>query len=243
MVTATRDSGSARLRDRPRPSTAQSASGLDSVLAPNAAEKKPARVTPTWTAARKRLGSASSLFSVCPRRPVSASDRTCDSRRETRAISAPENAPPTRTNAMTMMMLSQTSLTSGVLLQRSGLSRDGPGTPHGSGCGSCADLRDNSPRRPECSRATPFDHVAYPATIEPVTNPMSPEDGPVPPRPPSPRLPARRLAAPLLLVVALVVLVVSGTSLMRSEVVPRLAGASVAGALTDLAPSAGPAGT
>jgi hypothetical protein len=37
-----------------------SASGWDSVLAPNAAEKKPARVTPTWTAARKRLGSLSS---------------------------------------------------------------------------------------------------------------------------------------------------------------------------------------
>src|SRR3712207_7762353 len=44
------------------------------------------------------------------------SARTCDSRSETRAISAPEKAPPIRTKATTITMLSQTSLTGGVLL-------------------------------------------------------------------------------------------------------------------------------
>ena len=55
----------------PRPSS-QSARGSDSVLAPKAAEKKPAKVTPTCTAARKRLGSLSSFCTAWPRRPVSA---------------------------------------------------------------------------------------------------------------------------------------------------------------------------
>src|SRR3712207_5042321 len=44
------------------------------------------------------------------------SARTCDSRSETRAISAPEKAPPIRTKTTTITMLSQTSLTGGVLL-------------------------------------------------------------------------------------------------------------------------------
>src|SRR3954464_10897803 len=134
MVTRTKASGSARLGDRPRLWTPKSASGVDRVLAPNAAEKKPARVTPTCTAARNRLGSLSSLFSACPRRPVSASARTCDSRRDTSAISAPEKAPPISTKATTMTMLSQTSLTSGVLLQAVVLRQDCPALHHGSGC-------------------------------------------------------------------------------------------------------------
>ena len=87
------------------------------MLAPKAAEKNPASVTPTWTAARKRLGSLSSRCTALPRRPpLSAIPRTWDSRRETRAISAPEKTPPIRTKATTMTMLSQTSLTGGVLL-------------------------------------------------------------------------------------------------------------------------------
>ena len=86
------------------------------MLAPNAAEKNPASVTPTWTAARKRLGSLSSRWTAFPAGRRSRPSRTWDSRRETRAISAPEKTPPIRTKAMTMTMLSQTSLTGGVLL-------------------------------------------------------------------------------------------------------------------------------
>ena len=58
-------------RTDPR-SSSQPANGCDSVLAPKAAEKKPAKVTPTWTAARKRLGSLSRRWTACPRRPLSA---------------------------------------------------------------------------------------------------------------------------------------------------------------------------
>src|SRR3712207_2514531 len=116
MVTSTNASVPARPSRTPR-STSQAAKGSERVLAPNAAEKKPARVTPTWTAARKRLGSLSSRCTALPRRPpLSAIPRTWDSRRETRAISAPEKTPPIRTKTTTITMLSQTSLTGGVLL-------------------------------------------------------------------------------------------------------------------------------
>src|ERR1700712_1229780 len=100
---------------RPR-STSQLRSGSARVLAPKAAEDRLASVTPTWTAARNRFGPASSLLSACPRRPVSASARTWDSRSETSASSAPEKTPPIRTKTTTMTMLSQTSLTGGALL-------------------------------------------------------------------------------------------------------------------------------
>jgi uncharacterized protein YkwD len=60
-------------------------------------------------------------------------------------------------------------------------------------------------------------------------------------RPPSSRVRVRRLVAPGLLVVSLLTCAVSGASLMRSEAVARLDGASAAGALADLAPSAPPA--
>src|SRR3954468_8519269 len=134
MVTSTNASVSARPSRMPR-ATSQSANGWERVLAPKAAEKKPARVTPTWTAARKRLGSLSSRWTACPRRPpLSAIARTWDSRSETRAISAPEKAPPIRTKTTTMTMLSQTSLTSGVLLQAVVLRQDCPALHHGSGC-------------------------------------------------------------------------------------------------------------
>jgi hypothetical protein len=53
----------------------------DSRLAPKAADRKPARVTPICTAARKRLGSLLSLATRAPRRPRSAIAFTCDSRR------------------------------------------------------------------------------------------------------------------------------------------------------------------
>ena len=142
MVTST----SASVLDEPladaRGPPASRPSGADSVLAPNAAEKKPASVTPTWTAARKRLGSLSSRCTALPRRPpFSAIARTWDSRSETSAISAPEKAPPIRTNTTTMMMLSQTSLTGGVLL--GGCVDCGPSpwclvrAPGGAGHGRC----------------------------------------------------------------------------------------------------------
>src|SRR5215212_4654530 len=127
MVTSTRARVPATPSETPRVSS-QRAKGSDNVLAPKAAEKKPAKVTPTWTAARNWLGSLRSRCTACPRLPVSAIARTCDSRRETRAISAPENTPPIRTKATTMMMLSQTSLTGGVLLGGSGVER---GRVHG----------------------------------------------------------------------------------------------------------------
>jgi hypothetical protein len=101
------------------------------VLAPKAAEKKPASVTPTWTAARNRLGSLSSRWTAFPRRPpFSAIARTWDSRRETSAISAPEKIPPISTKATTMTMLSQTSLTGGLLSGWSG----GADGVHGAWC-------------------------------------------------------------------------------------------------------------
>src|SRR5687767_6027637 len=116
MVTRTKATVSESRADRPRVSSHR-ANGADNVLAPKAAEKKPAKVTPTWTAARNRFGSLSSRWTAFPRRPpLSAIPRTWDSRRETRAISAPEKMPPIRTKATTMTMLSQTSLTGGVLL-------------------------------------------------------------------------------------------------------------------------------
>src|SRR5918993_1773727 len=127
MVTSTRASVPETPSETPR-LCSHPAKGSDSVLAPNAAEKKPANVTPTWTAARNWLGSLRSFCTACPRRPVSAIARTCDSRRETRAISAPEKTPPIRTKTTTMTMLSQTSLTGGVLL---GGSWVGACVPHG----------------------------------------------------------------------------------------------------------------
>src|ERR671920_424529 len=123
MVTSTRASVPARPSCRPRP-TSQAANGRERVLAPNAAEKNPARVTPTWTAARKRLGSLSRRCTALPRRPpFSPIARTWDSRSETSAISAPEKAPPIRTKTTTITMLSQTSLTGGVLLSKGAVGR------------------------------------------------------------------------------------------------------------------------
>ena len=49
--------------------------------APKAADMNPARVTPIWTAARKRLGSACRAATFSPRRPRWASARTCPSRK------------------------------------------------------------------------------------------------------------------------------------------------------------------
>jgi hypothetical protein len=115
MVTRTSDSVPASPSCTPLPSS-QSATGAASVLAPKAAEKKPATVTPTWTAARKRFGSAISFWTARPRRPCSESARTWDSRSETSAISAPEKMPPINTKTNTMAMFSQMSFTGGALL-------------------------------------------------------------------------------------------------------------------------------
>src|SRR5829696_6325766 len=100
MVMPMKDSVSASPSGTPQPTSA-SATGPASVAAPNAAEKKPASVTPTWTAARNRLGSPTSLASRSPRAPRSVSALTWLSRNETSAISAAEKHPPSSTNAST----------------------------------------------------------------------------------------------------------------------------------------------
>src|SRR3954471_2458127 len=114
-VTTMKATGPASLGLIPQPTSAAE-NGLFSVSAPKADADRVARVTPIWTVARKRLGSARSLPSAAPRRPCSDRVRTWDSRREISASSVPEKKPPIRTNTMTMTMLSQTSLTGGALL-------------------------------------------------------------------------------------------------------------------------------
>jgi len=88
-----------------------SPSGSASVAAPNAAEKNPASVTPTCTAARNRLGSPTSLASRSPRAPCSVSDLTWLSRSETSAISAAEKQPPSSTKRSTSRASTQVPLT------------------------------------------------------------------------------------------------------------------------------------
>ena len=150
MVTRTSASVPESPSETPR-ACSQPAKGSDRVLAPNAAEKKPANVTPTWTAARNWLGSLSSFCTACPRRPLSAIARTCDSRRETRAISAPEKTPPIRTKTTTMTMLSQTSLTGGVLLGGSWVGACGP---HGAWSGSTGASAQRPAPSPGCRAAS-----------------------------------------------------------------------------------------
>ena len=81
-----------------------------SVVAPNAAEKNPAAVTPIWTAARKRLGFWASCATRSPRRPRWAIWVSWLSRNETRAISAAAKIPPISTNSRTSPMLASVSL-------------------------------------------------------------------------------------------------------------------------------------
>ena len=78
---------------RPQPCRT-SESGSESRAPPTEADRKPASVTPIWTAERNRFGSPASRATICPRLPRPASCRTCDSRSDTRAISAAANTPP-----------------------------------------------------------------------------------------------------------------------------------------------------
>ncbi len=74
-----------------------------SVAAPNAPDSSVATVTPIWTEDRNRLGSWASFAARWPRLPRCASEWTCPSRSETRAISAPEKNPPTSRMTRTTM--------------------------------------------------------------------------------------------------------------------------------------------
>ncbi|KAI3473762.1 hypothetical protein Pfo_031649 [Paulownia fortunei] len=63
--------------------------------------ENPATVTPICTADRKRFGSRPSAATRAPREPRRSSCCSCDSRSETRAISAAAKTPPTSTKRMT----------------------------------------------------------------------------------------------------------------------------------------------
>ena len=77
--------------------------------APKDAEKKPAIVTPTWTAERKRFESAVKRATALPAELFLDISSICVWRRETSAISDAENKPPISVKRRTKRM----SLTSG----------------------------------------------------------------------------------------------------------------------------------
>ena len=77
--------------------------------APKDAEKKPAIVTPTWTAERKRFESAVKRATALPAELFLDISSICVWRRETSAISDAENRPPISVKRRTKRM----SLTSG----------------------------------------------------------------------------------------------------------------------------------
>ena len=88
-----------------RTNTTASASAI--VAPPNAAERKPERVTPICTAERNRLGLPVRRSMARPRLPRPASCRTWLSRRVIRAISAAAKVPPmTMKTAMRAMSVS-----------------------------------------------------------------------------------------------------------------------------------------
>ena len=96
MTSDQRDRVGEAARTAPRSSSTGARSSA-SVAPPNAADRKPGSVTPTWTAARNRFGSSLSSATTRPRRPLSASARAWLSRSETSAISAAAKTPPMRT--------------------------------------------------------------------------------------------------------------------------------------------------
>ena len=105
------------------------ASSFASVAPPNAEARKPDRVTPIWTADRKRLGSDCSCWIERPRDPrVAANCLTWESRRLTSAISAAENTPPRRMNSRMMAAFSRTSATDLHHSSRHGGKDEGVGT-------------------------------------------------------------------------------------------------------------------
>src|SRR5512139_2938628 len=94
----------------PQP-TSTGARSSERVAPPNAAERKPASVTPTWTADRKRFGSSLSSATTRPRRLWPARVRTWLSRKDTRAISAAAKTPPMRTKRTTSPMFASVPFT------------------------------------------------------------------------------------------------------------------------------------
>ena len=80
-----------------------------SVAPPKAADRKPIRVTPIWTADRNRFGLAATLATISPRRPRCDSDLSWLSRSETSAISAAAKTPPISTKTRIRTMLSRVS--------------------------------------------------------------------------------------------------------------------------------------
>ena len=94
-----------------RPSRWSTGARSDSVTPPNAADRKPARVTPICTADRKRLGFSVSRATVRPRLPQLASWRIWLSRSDT--CSGAAKTPPIRMKTRINAMLSSTVLMEG----------------------------------------------------------------------------------------------------------------------------------
>src|SRR5437899_312013 len=100
--------------ERPCGSPHDSSTGANSsasVAAPNAADRKPAKVTPICSAARKRFGFEARENTRCPRRPRAASVRSWLSRSDTSAISVAAKAPPMQTKTTTRAIFAQVELT------------------------------------------------------------------------------------------------------------------------------------
>ena len=102
------ESAESRGIPQPRSTGARSSANAE---APKAADRKPASVTPIWTAARKRFGSACSSATFWPRRPRWAIDLTWPSRSETSAISLPAKKAPRRRKKPTSRALSNVPFT------------------------------------------------------------------------------------------------------------------------------------
>src|SRR6478752_333465 len=95
-------------RPQPRSTGARSSAKAE---APKAADRNPARVTPTWAAARNRFGSACRAATFSPRRPRWASALTWPSRSDTSAVSDPEKKPPSTRKKPTSRALASVPFT------------------------------------------------------------------------------------------------------------------------------------
>lgn len=73
-------------------------------LAPKEAERKPAKVTPSCTVDRKRLGFRATRATLAPRSSSCSSCSSCEVRKEIRAISVPEKTDPMSMKMMMAMM-------------------------------------------------------------------------------------------------------------------------------------------
>ena len=103
-VIATRATGSATDSGTPSPCSHAETDG-EMVAPPNAEEKNPATVTPTWTAERKVLGSRTSSAIFAPRGPERSMSSTCEGRSDTIAISVAAKTPPMITKSRTRATL------------------------------------------------------------------------------------------------------------------------------------------